>query len=80
MITIKSPKALAKSIARYDLGVVRVERRGANEVFYLANRRSGGSVLSRFSTFRNNRIAVIPYADAVELHARGILRKHRLFS
>jgi hypothetical protein len=78
MITIKSPKALAKSIARYNLGVVSVERRGANEVFYLANHRSGNS--SRFSTFRNSRRAEIPYTDAVELHARGVLRKHRLFA
>jgi hypothetical protein len=47
-------------------------------VFYLANHRSGNS--SRFSTFRNSRRAEIPYADAVELHARGVLRKHRLFA
>ena len=78
MITIKSPKALAKSIARYNLGAVRLERRGANEVFYLANHRSGNS--SRFSTFRNSRRAEIPYTDAVELYACGILRKHRLFA
>ena len=47
-------------------------------MFYLANHRSGNS--SRFSTFRNSRRAEIPYTDAVELYACGILRKHRLFA
>lgn len=75
MNTIKNIKTLKAAISRYELRVTRIERKSDREIIFFARRTSG----TRGGSLRNARVAELNYADAVELHAAGRLRKHPLF-
>jgi hypothetical protein len=72
MNTIKNIKTLKAAISRYELRVTRIERKSDREIIFFARRTSG----TRNGSLRNQRVAELNYADAVELHAAGRLRKH----